>query len=136
MGFDNRPSDGLDELIRQERRLCLELCALVVIGIISLCGIGLLIIKYILDGLTLGWTAKVVAGIRWVDAEVPVHFALFFYAMWATFVTILLVFGLRELSERLHEVRAKRRFEEVMRRVRAGEDIDHIVKDLRRQRRS
>ncbi|MCL6476209.1 MAG: hypothetical protein K6U75_14290 [Firmicutes bacterium] len=45
------------------------------------------------------------------------------------------ILGYNDLTERLREIRAWREFEATMQRIRAGENVDDIVRDLRRRRR-
>lgn len=69
----------------------------------------------------------------------PITVSVRFYIGYGLFTlaVVLPIFVLwyQEVKENLSEVRARRGFAEVMQRIRAGEEIDHIIQDLKRRQR-
>jgi len=71
----------------------------------------------------------------WSPVEMPIHVQIGM-DLFLLLVTVTgFILGYNDLTERLREIRAWREFEATMQRIRAGENVDDIVRDLRRRRR-
>lgn len=124
----------MDDLGRQEKRLKLQL---VLIGI-SFLLFALLWSTLMLDAvhkcITLGCDVRVPLRPFAAGFTVPVRFYIGQGLFMLAVVLPIFPFWYREVAENLAEVRARMEFERTMERIRAGEDIDHIVQDLKRRR--
>lgn len=64
----------------------------------------------------------------------PVHVHIAFDGGMLLFLLFALWMGYNELLEKIHEQQAQKEFEEIMQRVRSGEDIDGILADLKKRK--
>lgn len=71
----------------------------------------------------------------WSPVEVPIHVHIGIDLFLLLVAVVALILGYNDLTERLREIRAWREFEAAMQRIRAGENVDNIARDLRRRRR-
>lgn len=140
--FVNHPTDNdqhqsLDDLLRQERRLRLQM----VFWYICFVLIALWWLTQMLVAVRICITqgCSTLIRVQPLRRMLPVTVTVRFYIGYGLFtlaaVLPLLVLWYREVRESLAEVRARRGFEEVMQRIRAGEDIDYIIQDLKRRQR-
>ncbi|MEJ5253439.1 MAG: hypothetical protein HPY54_04560 [Chthonomonadetes bacterium] len=132
----NEQNRSLKDLARQERRLKLQLVLMGIIVVLFAVVWFTDMLDAISTCLTLGCDARVPFRPRraWsvnVTARLVIGYLLFMLAV----VLPILLFCYREIAENLAEVRARLEFERTMERIRAGEDIDRIVQDLKRRRR-
>jgi len=71
----------------------------------------------------------------WSPVEVPIHVHIGIDLFLLLVAVVALILGYNDLTERLREIRAWREFEAAMQRIRAGENVDNIARDLCRRRR-
>jgi len=83
---------------------------------------------------TMGCSALLPMRIRWIEVPMPVHVHIAFDGGMLLFLLSALWMGYNELLEKIREQQAQKEFEEIMQRVRSGEDIDGILADLKKRK--
>lgn len=140
--FVNHSANGdqyqsLDELLRQERRLRLQM----VLWCICFALFALWWLAGMLHAVSVCITqgCSTLIRVQPLRPVLPTTVSVRFYIGYGLFTlaVVLPIFVLwyQEVKENLSEVRARRGFAEVMQRIRAGEEIDHIIQDLKRRQR-
>lgn len=140
--FVNHSANGdqyqsLDELLRQERRLRLQM----VLWCICFALFALWWLAEMLHAVSVCITqgCSTLIRVQPLRPALPITVSVRFYIGYGLFTlaVVLPIFVLwyQEVKENLSEVRARRGFAEVMQRIRAGEEIDHIIQDLKRRQR-
>lgn len=130
----NEQNQSLDEMVRQEWQLKLQMawCAIVLVLFALLWFADMR--DAISTCLTRGCDAPVPFRVRWFSVTVSARLVIGYLLFILGVLLPIFLFCYRDLTENLAEVRARLEFERTMERIRAGEDIDHIVQDLKRRR--
>ncbi len=141
--MNSQPPWGMptDPQHMQEKRQLL-LLRLQLAGLLVFAGGAILVFSVMLVGdvwncFTLGCSARLPMRIRsfWSPVEMPVHVHIAFDGAMLLFLLFILRMGYGEMTERIRELQARIDFDGVMQRIRAGEDVDNILSDLKKRHR-